>query len=93
MKIHIIGASGSGKTFLAKQLSERLGIPAWELDELFWDNSAGSYNSKRSPDERGRMLEEILECDDWILEGVQHSWLGQAFAQADTGEAPQTQEE
>lgn len=83
MKIHIIGASGSGKTFLAKQLSERLGIPAWELDELFWDNSAGSYNSKRSPDERGRMLEEILECDDWILEGVQHSWLGQAFAQAD----------
>ena len=79
MKIHIIGASGSGKTFLAKQLSERLGIPAWELDELFWDNSAGSYNSN----ERGRMLEEILECDDWILEGVQHSWLGQAFAQAD----------
>lgn len=40
MKIHIIGCSGSGKTYLAKALSEKYTIPHFDLDDIQWDNNA-----------------------------------------------------
>lgn len=45
-KIHIIGGSGSGKTYIADRISEKLDIKTYDLDELFWDNSADSYGTK-----------------------------------------------
>ena len=33
MKIHIIGGSGSGKTFLADKLSKELGVQHYDLDD------------------------------------------------------------
>lgn len=35
-KIHIIGSVGSGKTTLARKLSNQLGIPHYELDNVVW---------------------------------------------------------
>ena len=34
MKIHIIGGSGSGKTYLAENLSKKYGIRHYDLDDL-----------------------------------------------------------
>ncbi len=39
MKIHIIGAPGSGKSFLAGNLSKQFDIPHYDLDDLQWDNA------------------------------------------------------
>jgi adenylate kinase family enzyme len=36
-RIHIIGEPGSGKSFLPAALSRRLGVPAYDMDNLFWD--------------------------------------------------------
>lgn len=83
MKIHIIGASGSGKTYLASKLASKYGISVHSLDDLFWDNSHGSYNVKRNAEERDAMLEQILQSDDWIIEGVQHAWCDKSFETAD----------
>ncbi len=49
MKIRIIGASGFGKTYLAKKLANKYGISIHSLDDLFWENSHASYNVKRNP--------------------------------------------
>lgn len=84
MKIYIIGASGSGKTYLADKLARSYGVSSYSLDDLLWDNSRGTYNVKRSVPERDAMLEEILHNDDWIIEGVQYSWCHKCFETADT---------
>lgn len=83
MKIHIIGGPGSGKSFLANNLSKELGIPHYDLDDLQWDNKSDSYGVKRDPAEREEMLNQILKQDDWIIEGVYFKWCKQSFADAD----------
>jgi hypothetical protein len=42
-RIHIIGGPVSGKSYAALALSARLGVPAYDLDDLFWDRSAPGY--------------------------------------------------
>ncbi len=82
-RIHILGGPGSGKTFLAKILSEMTGIAPTDLDELFWDNTASDYNTRRSPDERDCLLKELVDEDQWIVEGVYHAWVVESFEKAD----------
>ena len=36
-RIVVVGTTGSGKSWLASHLAERLGLPHVELDALFWD--------------------------------------------------------
>lgn len=60
MKIHIIGCSGSGKTYLANALSKKYNISHFDLDDIQWDNNAKEYGKKRTLDERKALLQEIL---------------------------------
>ena len=83
MKIHIIGGPGSGKTFFAEKLSKELGILHYDLDDLQWNNQSDFYGVKRSPDERDRLLNDVLSHEDWIIEGVYYAWCQQCFADAD----------
>ena len=82
MKIHIIGCSGSGKTYLARALAEKHRISHFDLDDIQWDNS-DSYGVRRPIDERCKMLNSLLENDSWIIEGVYYAWVGQCFKDAD----------
>lgn len=82
MKVHIIGGSGSGKSFLAERLSKEYGIPHYDLDDIQWDDTS-SYGVKRNPKERRILLEKILENEDWIIEGVYYAWCQQCFEEAD----------
>lgn len=83
MKIHIIGCSGSGKSYLAEKLSREYGIEHYDLDDLQWDNHAESYGVKRNADERRALLNDILSKEQWIIEGVYYKWCKQCFADAD----------
>jgi adenylate kinase family enzyme len=81
MKIRIIGPCGSGKSTVARALSRQLGIAYHEIDNLMWDRSVPNV---RHPEPiRDRMFQDILESEDWILEGVQHGWTMESFRQAD----------
>ena len=83
MKIRIIGCSGSGKTYLAKRLSDKYSIPNFDLDDIQWDNSQNSYGVKMPIEKRGQMLNDILQHSDWIIDGVYYAWVQKSFEDAD----------
>ena len=83
MKIHIIGCSGTGKTYFAKRLSNKYNIPHYDLDNIYWDNSSQKYGIKTKVEKRDKLFQNILEKDDWIIEGIYYKWLEQSFKNAD----------
>lgn len=69
-KYFISGGSGSGKSTYAKQLSEQLNIPHFDLDDIYWI----TYGHSRPKRERDIMLNKILTTNpSWIIEGVYSS--------------------
>lgn len=83
MKIHIIGCSGTGKTYLAAVLSEKYNIPHFDLDDLQWDNNSGRYGVKTPVEKRNSLLQQLLQRDSWIIEGVYYAWVQESFEKAD----------
>ena len=83
MKIHIIGCSGSGKTYLANALAKKCNIPHFDLDDIQWDNNSEGYGIKRPLEERNALLQEILNNNEWVIEGVYYAWVQQSFDEAD----------
>jgi adenylate kinase family enzyme len=82
-RIHIIGGPGSGKSYAASHLSYRLKIPAYDLDDLFWDRAAQRYGVRASEVDRNVGLLAITQQDTWIIEGVSYRWLKPSFERAD----------
>ncbi|WP_221568433.1 DNA topology modulation protein FlaR [Alkalihalobacillus sp. TS-13] len=81
-RIHIIGSVGSGKTTLAKVLSDRLQIPHYELDNVVWRRTAFG-DVRRTEQERDERLGEIISTEQWILEGAHHTWIKESLQNAD----------
>ncbi|WP_316571732.1 AAA family ATPase [Neobacillus sp. YIM B06451] len=82
-KIRIIGSVGSGKTTLARKLSEEWNIPYYELDNVVWErNPVG--DRRRTEEERAEYLDAILKSEAWIIEGVHNEeWTAGSFREAD----------
>lgn len=67
MKILIIGIVASGKTTLAKRLSEENDIKYYEIDSIVHDDVKGR---KRTDKQQQDIIKEIDNNDNWIIEGV-----------------------
>lgn len=82
-KIHIIGSVGSGKTTLAKELSLKLDIPYYEIDNVVWIRKE-SGDIRRTAKEREAYLNRIIQSESWIIEGVHNEdWVSNCFQSAD----------
>ena len=78
----IIGNCGSGKSWLAQNLSARLNIPFHDLDRYHWLES--SYSAARGAGEAIALTTQAAQQDTWIMEGV-YGWLANlATARATT---------
>ena len=85
MKIYIVGPVASGKSTLARQLSERLRIPCHSLDEVVHisDKSNPWGNRKRSVEERDKLFSSIISQKDWIAEDTGRPCFEEALKEAD----------
>lgn len=81
-KIHIIGGPGSGKSYMAKLISNKMNIKNYDLDNIFWDNSSDTFGTKADTKTRDEKLNDILLKESWIIEGVYYSWLSDSFDKA-----------
>lgn len=82
-KIYIIGAPGSGKSYIARLLSLSLNLQAHELDHLYWDPKVNRYGIPTDTVTRTSMLNKILAEPAWIMEGIYHDWTIPCFEQAE----------
>lgn len=74
-KIHILGASGSGTTTLAKALSKDIGFKHFDTDNYYWLPSGEPFTQKRDIKERQIQLKEDLEnYTNWVLSGSLCGW-------------------
>jgi adenylate kinase family enzyme len=81
-RIRIIGSCGSGKTTLARLISEETDIPYYQLDNIVWDRS--EEVQKRFPETiRDGKLNQIINSSSWVIEGVHIKWTQESFNNAD----------
>ncbi len=82
-RIVIVGATGSGKTTLARRLAERLHLTLVDLDALFWDPGWTQV-----PQEvfRGRVDQSLPPGPQgaWVVSGNYHMVRDLVWARADT---------
>jgi adenylate kinase family enzyme len=64
-RVVILGRGGAGKSALARQLSDVTGIPAVELDALFWQPGP----TPMDPSRWAACQHELVQPDRWILDG------------------------
>lgn len=65
-RIFITGNAGSGKTTLAKFISNILNVPHYSLDNIVWQP-----NWQVTPlDKRKKLISDLLTKEEWVIEGV-----------------------
>ena len=70
-RILVLGPCGSGKTFLTRQLSRILDLPAVHLDARFWHRG---WISTPQPEWR-RVVSSLVAQQSWIMDGTYESTL------------------
>ena len=85
MKIYIVGSVSSGKSTLAKKLSETLSAPYQSLDEVVHvpDKSDPWGNRKRQVEERDKLFCSVIQQPNWIIEDVGRPCFEEGLKEAD----------
>jgi adenylate kinase family enzyme len=64
-KIIVLGCSGSGKSTFAIKFHEKLGLPLYHLDNIWWKDDR-THISREEFDEK---LDGLTKLDSWIIDG------------------------
>ena len=79
-KVIVIGCPGSGKSTVSRALHNKTGIPLYHLDMMYW-------NADKTTVEKSVFLErlsDVLEKDEWIIDGNYSSTMELRMAACDT---------
>lgn len=75
MRIHILGASGSGTSTLGRALAGALGAPFFDADDFYWEKTDPPYQTPRPPEARTAAIEGAVEgLPSWIISGSMMGW-------------------
>ena len=64
-RIIVIECGGAGKSTFSRELSNKLYIPVYHLDKLFWNK--GWIETPKA--EFNKKIEEVINKDKWIIDG------------------------
>ena len=64
-KIIVVGCGGAGKSTFSRELSNKLDIPVYHLDKLFWNE--GWIETPKA--EFNKKIEKVINKDKWIIDG------------------------
>lgn len=78
-RILVYAVYGAGKSSLAAELAERLGLPWYPVDDLLW---RPGWVEVPVAEQRAR-IEAICRRDRWILDGAYHGWRDVPLTRAD----------
>ena len=79
-RIMIIGCPGSGKSTFSRALNEKIGIPLYHLDLMFW-------NADKTTVEKCvflARLRDVLNKEEWIIDGNYASTMEERIIMCDT---------
>lgn len=79
----VIGCGGSGKTTVARQLGELLGLPVIHIDAQYWREVDGR-RVESTPQEWADRHRQLIAGDRWIIDGMKLGVLPERLAAADT---------
>ncbi|WNJ18685.1 AAA family ATPase [Pontibacter sp. G13] len=75
MRIHILGASGSGTTTLGQALAAELQVRHLDADHFYWKRTDPPFTTKIPPDIRQQnMIEAFRQQSDVVVSGSMVSW-------------------
>ncbi|MCZ6632471.1 MAG: AAA family ATPase [bacterium] len=79
-RIAVVGLTGSGKTTLAQNLAELLGLVHIELDAIHW----GPSWTPAKPEDFLARTSAVLQADGWVVDGNYSAVRELVWGQADT---------
>jgi len=79
-KILVIGSPGAGKSVFSRELRDKLNIPLFYMDCLFWRENWTHVTNEELDQE----LNEIFKLDKYIIDGNFSRTLEMRFKEADT---------
>ncbi len=79
-KIAVIGSGGAGKSTLSRKLGEKLNIPVYHLDTLYW--KPGWVETAR--EQWKEVVDNLVNRDSWIIDGNFSSTMDIRLKNADT---------
>jgi len=75
VRVHILGASGSGTTTLGAALAARLGHAHFDTDDFYWLPTEPRFLEIRPPEARIARLTSALDgAGGWVLSGSLCGW-------------------
>lgn len=82
-RVAVVGCGGAGKTTLANELAERLGIPVIHIDSHYWQ-MVDSERIESTPEQWEARHRELIAQDAWVIDGMKFGVLDERLERADT---------
>ncbi|MGZ3702453.1 MAG: GNAT family N-acetyltransferase [Bdellovibrionota bacterium] len=74
IRIHVLGASGSGTSTLGRALSKALALPYLDADDFFWEKTDPPFTTRRGAGPREEALQSATGGTGWVLSGSIVPW-------------------
>ncbi len=77
-RIAVIGAPGSGKTFLTNAISQLFDGPIFHIDDIYWSSASSHITDKELEHE----LSSIASEDRWFIDGTRVNFIEERIRRA-----------